>query len=57
MATKINGSVIEFAGYEYGRLIAGEIMQTGFYDRPEDAEDELFFRAVYRTDWIKAKTS
>jgi hypothetical protein len=54
MAIKANGALLEWAGYEYAQVIDGEVIRTGTYGELRNvADDELFFRAVYATEWIE----
>jgi hypothetical protein len=54
MAIKANGATLEWAGYEYALIRDGEIVRTGTFSELCDADDgELYFRALYATDWIE----
>ena len=57
---KANGARLEWQGYEYGRMVGGEIVETGDYDVLRARQNALglpgsiVFRAKYVTEWMAA---
>lgn len=54
MAIKANGTILEFEGYQYARMIDGEVAATGTFGEMQGVSGELMFRAVYSTPWIES---
>lgn len=53
---KANGAVLEWAGYEYARMVDGEIVEHGSIEQLQDDQPSyggsIYFRAVYHTEWM-----